>query len=86
MTGHRCCCGFSARDATDLTDHLGEMYLPADDTGIDGKAHAETVPGTCLCGLAAADTAELDAHLLAAFTPAHGIGHDGRRHVAASTR
>jgi hypothetical protein len=85
----RCSCGYEATETESLADHLGEQFIPPDDTAPDGRRHAEAAPGEpahgwpCVCGFTAADIQALDAHLLAAFTPPGAIGADGRRHVAA---
>jgi hypothetical protein len=83
-----CGCGLVAADSDELADHLGQMFIPADDVGIDGRPHAERFrPGAdgsrraCLCGFAATGIAAFDAHLLAVFTPADGIGQDGQQHA-----
>lgn len=86
-----CACGYMAASPEDLTDHLGEQFIPADDTAADGRVHAETARDQdateparadwkCLCGFGAPDLADFDAHLVAVFTPPDGIGADGRRH------
>jgi hypothetical protein len=91
MSACRCACGHEAASAEDLTDHLGEQFIPADDTDADGQVHAEAtreqgatelarVDWRCLCGFGAPDLAGFDAHLLSVFTPPDGIGADGRRH------
>ena len=41
MTHHRCCCGYTPTADHTLTDHLGEMLIPADDTDSAGQAHAD---------------------------------------------
>jgi hypothetical protein len=87
----RCACGYQAGSPRDMTDHLGEVFIPLDDVAPDGRAHAEAARDTafgslaCVCGFTPAGALpecadELDAHLLAAFTPADGAGLDGRRH------
>lgn len=78
-----CSCGFIPADEETLADHLGEMFLPDDDTDEAGRRHAETAPGTCLCGHAGS-AADLDAHLVAVFTPPGRIGRDGREHNPAA--
>jgi hypothetical protein len=97
MTHHRCCCGYTPTADYTLTDHLGEMLIPADDTDAAGQAHAEAardddagdeglaavVQLRCLCGHAADSTSALDEHLLAAFTVPGTLGRDGRAHVPA---
>lgn len=82
MSQSTCSCGFAASDGDELADHLGEMFIPADDIGPDGVAHAEDAADNraCLCGLTGPDAAALDEHLLAVFTPADRIGRDGQRH------
>jgi hypothetical protein len=78
-----CLCGFAPAGEETLADHLGEMFLPDDDTDEAGRRHAETTSGTCLCGHAADSAAGLDAHLVAVFTPPGRIGRDGRAHIPA---
>ena len=94
-----CACGFVPTDDYHLTDHLGEVFIPADDRAPDGQLHAEaasaTVPAagntvsaasdalTCLCGYRAPGSAALDAHILSAFTPPNAIGPDDRQHTPA---
>ena len=91
MSACRCACGYQAASTDDLTDHLGEQFIPAGDTDAGGQVHAEAAreQGTaelargdwkCLCGFGAPDPAGFDAHLLAVFTPPDEIGADGRRH------
>jgi hypothetical protein len=91
VSGSRCACGYRAVSPEDLTDHLGEQFIPADDTAADGQVHAEAVrdpeaPGLapadwrCLCGFGAPDLAGFDTHLITVFTPPDGIGADRRRH------
>jgi hypothetical protein len=36
-----CSCGETFATAEDLDEHFGEVFVPADDIGLDGKAHAE---------------------------------------------
>jgi hypothetical protein len=90
MTPHSCACGYKAESIEDLTDHLGEMFIPANDIAPDGQAHAEAardtpVTGTltCRCGFTAIAIADFDQHLLHVFTPDDEIGLDGTRHTAA---
>jgi hypothetical protein len=87
MSERTCRCGLVAASPGELTDHLFEVFLPADDMGTDGRAHAERFPSgadgsvwECLCGFTTIEMAAFDAHLLAAFTPANGIGRDGQPH------
>ena len=79
-----CNCGFTGT-GEDLVEHLGEMFIPADDTGPDGVVHAESArqePGrACLCGLAFGGSDSLDAHLLQVFAAPAGLGLDGSRHI-----
>ena len=55
MSQNACACGFTASGGDELAEHLGEMFIPADDIGGDGVVHAEDgrdAPGrACLCGL-----------------------------------
>ncbi len=90
MTQLTCACGYKAESAEDLTDHLGEKFIPADDIAPDGQAHAETAratpgPGTltCRCGYTASGIADFDQHLVTMFTPEGRIGLDGKRHAPA---
>jgi hypothetical protein len=92
MTNHSLClCGYEATSDEDLSDHLAEVFMPDDDRGSDGVAHAElSRPGSdstvweCLCGLTTIEVASLDAHLAQAFTPEDRTGSDGTRHAPAS--
>jgi hypothetical protein len=88
MTDHECACGHAAASAEDLADHLGEQFIPPDDTASDGQRHAELVrPGgdgtlwECQCGFATVQMRALDAHLLLVFTPPDAVGPDGRVHA-----
>jgi hypothetical protein len=97
MDERTCACGFVPTDDYHLTDHLGEVFIPAEDRAPDGQLHAEaardtapaasdTVPAasdslTCLCGYRAPDGTVLDAHLLAVFTPPSRVGLDGQPHA-----
>jgi hypothetical protein len=91
LSAWRCACGYAAASREDLADHLGEQFIPADDAGAGGQAHAEgarepdatglaRAGWECLGGFDAPDLAGFDAHLLAVFTPPSGIGADGRGH------
>jgi hypothetical protein len=75
-----CSCGYAPTSEESLADHLGEMFIPSDDTDASGQLHAEAVPGRCVCGHIVASQAALDAHLLAAFTPPDHLGRDGHEH------
>jgi hypothetical protein len=84
-----CACGFVQTDDYRLADHLGEVFIPADDLAFDGQIHAEAARDgsraagqalACLCGYQAANGAALDAHLLKAFAPSGHAGLDGRPH------
>jgi hypothetical protein len=44
MEPRQCSCGYAGQD-TEFAEHLGEVFIPADDIGIDGKAHAEMAAG-----------------------------------------
>jgi hypothetical protein len=86
-SGYQCACGHPAASADELAEHLGEMFIPADDMASDGQRHAELHrPATdatlweCACGFTTVDMPAFDAHLLAIFTPPDGIGADGRHH------
>jgi hypothetical protein len=39
----QCSCRYAAEDAG-FAEHLGEVFIPADDIGTDGQAHAEMSP------------------------------------------
>jgi hypothetical protein len=89
MSACRCACGYEADGCDDLTDHLGEQFIPADDTApagtaLGGTVHAEAADDNraCVCGFTAGSTPGLDAHLLEMFTPSDRIGADGRQHSA----
>ena len=86
MDKRTCTCGFVPTDDCHLTDHLGEVFIPADSRTPDGRLHAEAASDAraCLCGHRAPDGTALDAHILSAFTPPNAIGPDGRQHVPAS--
>ena len=92
MTLLACSCGYEAGAPVDLGDHLGEVFIPGDDTAPDGRVHAEAArDGTftalaalrCACGFTTGDTASMDGHLLRVFIPDDAIGLDGRKHVCA---
>jgi hypothetical protein len=38
-----CSCGEAFAMAEELDDHFGEVFIPLDDTGLDGKQHAEVL-------------------------------------------
>jgi hypothetical protein len=38
-----CSCGEQFATADDLDDHFWAVFVPADDTGLDGKTHAEVL-------------------------------------------
>jgi len=38
-----CSCGETFATAEDLDDHFGEVFIPADDAGLDGRQHAEVL-------------------------------------------
>jgi hypothetical protein len=78
MTGIRCTCGFAEVASEDYTisDHLHEVFAPADGKTADGVEHAEGREGfLCLCG-AGGNREALDAHFLEAFTPGDSTGPD----------
>lgn len=75
-----CSCGFTPTVDETLADHLGEMFIPDDDTDKASQSHAETDARTCLCGHVATSSSDLDVHLLAAFTSPGHFGRDGRAH------
>ena len=87
MSRYHCACGFAIDEADELGDHLREVFARDDETGTDGRAHAEiTPPGqarplVCACGFQAADASEFDDHILLVCVPADGIGRDGEKHV-----
>ena len=92
MTQHQCTCGYEAEGLDDLTVHFGEMFIPADDVGLDGQVHAEaardktstgpTPPATltCRCGVTTSFES-FDQLLTDVFTPADRVGLDGQRHA-----
>lgn len=41
MPLHSCACGYRAESTEDFADHLGEMFIPANDIAPDGQVHAE---------------------------------------------
>jgi hypothetical protein len=91
MDERPCGCGFVPTDDYHLTDHLGEVFIPADDRAPDGQLHGEAARTAgaalaCLCGYRAPDGTALDAHVLSAFTPLNAIGADGRRHALSDDR
>ena len=38
-----CSCGQRFATADELDEHFGEVFIPDDDIGLDGKAHAEVL-------------------------------------------
>jgi anti-sigma regulatory factor (Ser/Thr protein kinase) len=91
MTSHECECGYQADSATDLSDHLGEVFITDDDIAPDDRPHAERGDGAgavwrCLCGFAADTAGGLDDHLLQAFIPDDRIGRDGAKHSGPAVR
>lgn len=40
-----CSCGLTFATADELDEHFYDVFVPADDTGLDGKRHAEIDPG-----------------------------------------
>jgi hypothetical protein len=89
MTKHTCACGYKAESTEDLTDHLGEKFIPPDDVAPDGQVHAEAARAnlatgtlTCRCGYTG-NIADFDQHLIQVFTPADEIGVDGKKHAPA---
>ena len=84
MSCHRCTCGYEATDSSDLLDHFGELFIPADDMAPDGRVHTEDAENSraCRCGFTDSGHGALDEHLLEVFTPAGRVGRDGRRHAA----
>jgi hypothetical protein len=84
-----CTCGYEQTEQESVADHLGEQFIPRDDTAPDGRRHTEaardeaTIGWPCVCGFTASDFPALDAHLLAVFTPTDAIGADGQTHVLA---
>jgi hypothetical protein len=40
MELRQCSCGYTGQD-TEFAEHLGEVFIPADDIGTDGRVHAE---------------------------------------------
>jgi len=80
-----CSCGFTPTVDETLADHLGEMFIPDDDTDEVGQRHAEAGGRTCLCGHKATSATGLDTHLVAALTPPGRVGRDGRPHAPVDT-
>ena len=96
MSRYQCSCGFAIDDPAEFGDHYRLVFASDDDTGIDGRVHAEladdharatrrypdTVPRhVCACGFATDDTPEFDDHLLTAFITPDRIGTDGNEHL-----
>jgi hypothetical protein len=82
-TERTCACGFTEAGDETMTDHLYEVFAPADAIGPDGLVHLEgRTDYVCLCG-AGGSAAELDAHFLQVFTPPGSAGPDGVVHRAA---
>jgi hypothetical protein len=85
MTTAQCTCGFTEAGDETLSDHLLEVFTPADSRAADGVVHQEwTVALTCACGVATTAPAELDRHFRAVFTPDDAIGPDGEKHEPVS--
>ena len=92
MNDHICACGYEAVSAPELSDHIGEMLIPADDIAPDGQAHAEAARDErgavgpdptgyrCVCGSTSGTATGLDGHLLAVFTGPGATIQDGRVH------
>jgi hypothetical protein len=83
MNDYTCACGYEAVTGEELSDHLGDMLIPDDDTAADGVLHAEVAGQAghrCLCGFTAEIGSGLDEHLLAVFTADGAVGRDGRGH------
>ena len=93
-----CTCGFRPTDDYHLTDHLGEVFIPADDLDPDGQLHAEAAraataaaphcppaaawPAVAVIGRPTAPPSTPTS--LSAFSPPDAIGPDGRKHLPAS--
>jgi hypothetical protein len=80
MTAAYCSCGFTELADETISDHLQQVFEPADRRGKDGQVHEERATLTCSCGLAAVAVEELDFHFLKVFAPDDAIGRDGRKH------
>jgi hypothetical protein len=83
MSDYTCVCGYEGVTREELSDHLGDMLIPDDDTAADGVLHAEAAGQAghrCLCGFTAEIGPGLDEHLLAVFTADGAVGRDGRGH------
>lgn len=82
MADVRCSCGYTESGDEMLTDHLLEVFVPADSQGLDGQVHEEmAATGACACAVATTTPGELDQHFLAAFASADSVGRDGARHA-----
>lgn len=81
LTAIQCLCGFTELADETVTDHLLQVFVPADMAGKDGLVHEEVRKMACLCGFAATTPEQLDGHFLAAFTPDDAIGPDGKKHA-----
>ena len=65
-----------------MTDHILEMFAPADDMGMDGQVHFEgDAKLACACGFTASTTADMDAHFLRVFVSPSQVAVDGVRHA-----
>jgi hypothetical protein len=89
MNDYTCACGYEARTAEDLGDHIGEigeMVIPPDDIARDSQVHAEAARDErgaigpdpagwrCPCGFTFGTPAGLDQHLLAMFAEPAAAG------------
>lgn len=87
MSVYHCSCGFAINDAGEFGDHLREVFERSDETGADGRVHAEitpdgqTLPLVCACGFLAYNVPDFDDHILLLTTPPDSIGNDGEKHI-----
>lgn len=78
MIAVQCACGFSGLADETITDHLHQVFAPADMRGKDGLVHEEMNSLACGCGFTATTAEALDEHFLQTFTPDDGTGRDAR--------
>lgn len=87
MSAFHCSCGFAINDADEFGDHLRDVFSRDDETGTDGRVHAEVTPEgqrhplVCACGFLTVGAPEFDDHILLATVPPDGVGRDGEKHV-----
>lgn len=91
ISAFHCSCGFAIDAAEELGDHLRDVFARDDDTGTDGRVHAEITPAgqrqplVCACGFQAGGGPEFDDHILIVTSPPDSIGNDGEKHVPVDT-